>query len=251
MRRTQTSPETTIIPAHRQRTRRRILAVVAAATLALAGCGGDDAEDPDAADDATTETSEAEPDETTTDDAPDEADDDTDEADGSDGADDPGSEETASEEPTTFDPANEQRFVDIEFTDRISGDTTQPFSNMVVPEDLPWPSDIVLIQAATDSTEQDEPVTSNDGAFRVPDPDADVDTVMGLFLERLPELGWELDEERRGESALWTRWLTRQVDHPDDGFIWETELRVEYLGPNESREQGTLRWWITNDPVRE
>jgi hypothetical protein len=257
MSRTDRQPITATRRVHRHGpARRTALALVTA--LALAGCGADDDADVEAADTAPSDEADTELDESTEGGTDDPADDDgaddggRDDAEGTDDAADDATDGAAEpDEPTTFDPANEQRFVDVEFTDRMSGDTSLPFSNLVVPDELPWPTDVVFIQAATDTTEESEPVTNNNGAFRVLDPDADVDTVMGFFFDRLPELGWELDDEQTGTDALSTRWIARELDHPDEDFVWETELRVEYLGPGENRDEGALRWWVSNDQVRE
>jgi hypothetical protein len=148
-----------------------------------------------------------------------------------------------------FDPDQEVLFKEIVFTPMF-GDPTTPFSNLLIPDDMPWPATLNLVQTAVDTSKSAEPVASTNGAFRTTDTDAVVEVVMGFFFDRLPDQGWELDQERiPGEGVHWTQWL-RRIPHENPERSYEVEFRIEYLGPErEISNEGILRFWIRTREV--
>jgi hypothetical protein len=148
-----------------------------------------------------------------------------------------------------FDPDQEILFKEIVFTP-LSGETTTPFSNLLIPDDMPWPATIDLLQTTVDNPESGGPAISANGAFLTSDTDAVVEVVMGFFFDRLPDQGWELDQERiPGEGVHWTQWL-RRMPHENPERSYEVEFRIEYLGPErEISDQGFLRFWIRTREV--
>lgn len=146
-----------------------------------------------------------------------------------------------------FDPEAVVNFTEVSYIPTMSDEEVFPLANMLLPEDIPWPATAEFVQASVLTTDEAEPVRRNNGAFQVMDPDADEELVMGFFYDRLPDLGWHLDEERSSDSFLKTIWKT-EMPHDDPERYNHVTLDVEFLAPNEdgSRDIGTLRWWLDN-----
>lgn len=144
-----------------------------------------------------------------------------------------------------FDPEAVVNFTEVSYISTMGDEEVFPLSNMLLPEDIPWPATAEFVQAAVLTPDEAEPVRRNNGAFQVLDPDADEELVMGFFYDRLPDLGWHLDEERSSDSFLKTIWKT-EMPHDDLERYNHVTLDVEFLAPNEDRDLGTLRWWLDN-----
>lgn len=152
------------------------------------------------------------------------------------------------DEDLPFDPDAEIRPADIEVQEMGAGEVERPWEDLVLPEDFVLPA---TARSATWAPPEEpfdggQHSSAGSGAFHIFE--ADAAEVAAFFTDRLPDQGWELEEEVTDGDAWQQNWVTRVPfdDWPEDWMAderaVEVGVRLAYLPGDGTTGQATLQF---------